>query len=87
MNDIPNQVVAVEFHDDKVYLRLQDGRVVGNPLIWHPWLAEATPEQRTNVELYELSAYWPDLDDGLDVAEMMKAMPPRISRQQTTPTH
>jgi hypothetical protein len=87
VTDTPNQVAAVEFRDDKVYLRLADGRVVGNPLNWHPWLAEATPEQRTNVELYELSVYWPDLDDGLDVEEMMKGMPQRISRQQITPTH
>lgn len=87
MNNTPNQVVAVEFRDDKVYLRLADGRVVGNPLNWHSWLANATPEQCANVELYELSAYWPDLDDGLDAEEMMKGMPPRVSHQKITPAY
>ncbi|MFN8448645.1 MAG: DUF2442 domain-containing protein [Anaerolineae bacterium] len=46
-------VTAVEFQDEMVYLRLKDGRVIGNPLTWHPWLAAAAPEQRANVELYE----------------------------------
>ncbi|MBZ0286526.1 MAG: DUF2442 domain-containing protein [Anaerolineae bacterium] len=80
-----DQVIAVDFEDEMIYLRLADGRVIGNPLVWHPWLANATPEQRANVEMYELSAYWPDLDDGLDIAEMMKGMPPRLTRRETSP--
>lgn len=79
-----DQVIAVDFEADKVYLRLADGRVVGNPIDWHPWLENAAPEQRANVERYELSVYWPDLDDGLDVQEMMKGMPPHIAHNQKT---
>jgi hypothetical protein len=79
-----DQVIAVELSNDTVYLRLADGRVIGNPLEWHPWLRSATPEQRANVELYELSAYWPDLDDGLDATEMMKGIPPRLLRKPST---
>lgn len=63
-----------------VFVTLADGRVIGNPLAWYPWLAEATPEQQANVEMYILSAYWPDLDDGLDVVEMLKGIPPRVIR-------
>lgn len=70
-------VARVEFADDRVYLHLADGRIVGNPLAWHPWLAMATESQRTNAEYHELSVYWPDLDDGLDVEEMIKGIPPR----------
>jgi hypothetical protein len=76
--DENDQVVVVEFRDNKVYLTLADGRVIGNSLDWYPWLAAATPEQRANVEMYILSVYWPELDDGLDVAEMLKGIPPRI---------
>lgn len=83
MNEQNDQVAAVEFQDEKVYLRLADGRVIGNPLAWHPWLAAATPEQRANVELYELSVYFPDLDDGLDAEEMMKGVPPRLAKKET----
>ena len=77
-----DQVISVEFQNGMVYLRLADGRVIGNPLQWHSWLAEATAAQRANVELYELSVYFPDLDDGLDVDEMMKGEPPRLKRTQ-----
>jgi hypothetical protein len=76
--DTNDQVVEIEFQGDKVYLTLADGRVIGNPLDWYPWLASATTEQRANVEMYILSVYWPELDDGLDVAEMLKGIPPRV---------
>ena len=82
MNELNDHVSAVEFKDEMVYLHLADGRIIGNPLEWHPWLAGATPEQRANIELFELSVYFPDLDDGLDVEEMMKGMPPRLVRKQ-----
>jgi hypothetical protein len=76
----PNLVTSVEIADGMVYLCLADGRKVGNPLEWHPWLAAATPIQIKTAELYELSVYFPDLDDGLDVTEMMKGQPPRLNR-------
>jgi hypothetical protein len=82
MNNTSDQVISIEYHDDKVFLRLAAGREIGNPLKWHPWLEKATQVQRNNVESYELSAYWPDLDDGLDVEEMMKGMPPHVGHQQ-----
>ncbi len=68
----------ITIENGAVYLTLADGRIVGNPLDWYPWLAAATPEQQANVEMYTLSAYWPDLDDGIDVAEMLKGIPPRL---------
>jgi hypothetical protein len=51
---------------------------------WHPWLEAASLEQRANVEMYQLSVYFPDLDDGLDVDEMMKGMPPRPHKHRET---
>jgi hypothetical protein len=83
MNKSNDQVVEVSFRAEMVYLRLADGRIIGNPLEWHSWLSTATPEQRGNVEMYELSVYFPDLDEGLDVEEMMKGMPPHIQRKQS----
>jgi hypothetical protein len=73
-----NRPVAVEIRDDKVYVTLADGRVIGNPLSWHPWLSAATPEQLANVRLYHLSVWWPDLDEGLDVEGMMMGVQPRV---------
>ncbi len=77
-----DQVVKVEFRDQMVYLHLADGRAIGNPLAWHPWLEQASAEQRANVEMYELSVYFPDLDDGLDIEEMLKGIPPRTRLEE-----
>lgn len=73
-----NKPVAVEIENGKVYVTLADGRVIGNPLEWHPWLLKATPEQRANVKLYHLSVFWPDLDEGLDIEGMMRGVRPRM---------
>lgn len=79
----PNDVVvAVEYDQQNIYLHLADGRVIGNPLEWHAWLARASDDQRANVELYEMSIYFPDLDDGLDVVDMMKGIPPRAEQRE-----
>ncbi len=69
--------MAVRFDDENVYVVLADGRVIGNPLAWHPWLAGATPEQRAKVDLRAFSVDWPDLDEGLDIQGMMQEIRPR----------
>jgi hypothetical protein len=78
MNKGNDQVVEVSFRDEMVYLRLADGCIIGNPLESHSWLSMATPEQRGNIEMYELSVYFPDLDESFDV----EGMPPHIQRKQ-----
>jgi len=70
--------VAVQFDKENVYITLADGRVIGNPLAWHPWLANATSEQCASVKLYYLSVWWPDLDNGLDIQGMMQGIQPRL---------
>ena len=70
--------VAVRFDVENVYVTLADGRVIGNPLAWHPWLANATDKDRANVKLYHLSVWWPDLDNGLDIKGMMEGIQPRL---------
>lgn len=75
--------VAVKFSDEMVWVTLADGRTIGNPLAWHPWLAQATPEQRANVDLRAFSVDWPDLDNGLDVEGMLRGMRPVIDPETT----
>jgi len=57
VTDLRDKPVTVEIENGKVYVTLADGRVIGNPLDWHPWLLQATPEQRANVRLYHLSVF------------------------------
>jgi hypothetical protein len=63
--------VALSIHDDKVWVSLKDGRIIGTPLRWYPWLAAASPEQQANFEFSAFSIFWPDLDDGLDIEAML----------------
>ncbi len=79
--------VAVDFDEKMIWVTLADGRVIGNPLSWHPWLANATPEQRANMILRVYSVDWPDLDEGLDIEGMLRGIPSVSVRQteQDTP--
>jgi len=66
---------GVRFAEGKVSIALSDGREVSLPLE-HPylgWLKAATPEQQANwqVEPHGFAVYWPDLDDGIEVAHLL----------------
>ena len=57
----------VWFDDLRVYVELNDGRVVGSPLAWFPRLEHATPEQRSRFELVAggYGIHWDELDEDL----------------------
>jgi hypothetical protein len=59
-----------------VSVTLADGRIISNPLDWHPWLANATLEQQASVEYHAFSVDWPDLDEGLDIQGMLQGIRP-----------
>ena len=53
--------------ETRVYVELNDGRVVGSPLAWFPRLQKATPEQRNQYELVAggYGIHWAALDEDL----------------------
>lgn len=61
--------------DDLVYMRLEDGRVIGAPLAWFPRLLAATPDQRAHYEIIPpgIGASWPDIDEDISVASLLGA--------------
>ena len=59
--------VALDIRDDMLWVTLKDRRVIGMPINFFSWLDKAAPEQQRHFELYPLSIYWPDLDDGIDI--------------------
>ena len=69
------QATDVRFTEQMVYITLSDGREVGLPLGHEllKWLAEATPEQRSNwsIEPGGDAVYWEDLDDGIEVEHLL----------------
>jgi hypothetical protein len=63
---------AVEFTTDELVVTLTDGRKIATPLDWYPRLKQASPRQRENFELMPMGIHWPDLDEDLGTAGMLK---------------
>lgn len=59
--------------EDLVFMRLEDGRVIGAPLAWFPRLLGATSEQRAHWELIPpgIGVCWPDVDEDISVASLL----------------
>ncbi len=64
-------------------VQLQDGREISTPLDWYPRLIGATDAQRNKVEFSLSGVYWPDLDEDLSVAGMLRGVrPPQPGMKQ-----
>jgi Protein of unknown function (DUF2442) len=63
---------AVEFTDSDLVVTLADGRKIATPLDWYPRLQRATAAERANYEIMPMGIHWPDIDEDLSVAGMLK---------------
>jgi len=63
---------AVEFTATELIVTLADGRKIATPLDWYPRLKRASPAQRENYEIMPMGIHWPDIDEDLSVAGMLK---------------
>ncbi len=68
---------AVEFTATELIVTLRDGRRIATPLDWYPRLKGASEAQRMNFEIMPMGIHWPDLDEDLSVAGMLKGQPAR----------
>ena len=57
--------------DAFVYAALADGRQIRAPLWWYPYLEEASPEQRADVELQFSGIWWPAIDEGVSIKALL----------------
>lgn len=69
--------VSVAFCADDLVVGLADGRRISTPLSWYPRLASATVEARGKFELMPLGIHWPEIDEDLSVAGMLRGSPAR----------
>lgn len=70
-----HHALSVAVDDAQVRFVLADGREISAPLEWFPRLRDATPEQRKNYRLIGrgVGAHWPDIDEDIAVATLMRA--------------
>ncbi len=64
--------VAAQCDDRHLSVTLADGRVLQAPLWWYPRLLSATPDRRAIIELSPLGVHWPELDEDISVASMLR---------------
>ncbi|MGJ0622392.1 MAG: DUF2442 domain-containing protein [Methylocystis sp.] len=58
--------------DSFLTVALADGRVLRAPLWWYPRLAQASPAERRTVELSPMGMHWPQIDEDISVASMLR---------------
>lgn len=66
------QARSVEFTATELVVTLADGRRIATPLDWYPRLKSASAAQRNNFEVMPMGIHWPDIDEDLSIAGMLK---------------
>jgi len=63
---------SVEFTATELVVTLADGRKIATPLDWYPKLKAASDAPRANYDIMPLGIHWPQLDEDLSIAGMLK---------------
>jgi hypothetical protein len=64
--------LAVEFTASELVVTLIDGRKIATRLDWYPRLLRASAAERANYEIMPMGIHWPDIDEDLSIAGMLK---------------
>jgi hypothetical protein len=65
--------MSVTFDQHNIWVELSDGRTLGVPLALFPRLLQATPAQRSRVELNRLGLHWDEIHEDISVADLLAA--------------
>ncbi len=63
---------SVEFTATELVVTLADGRKIATPLDWYPRLKGASQAVRQTYEIMPMGIHWPDIDEDLSIAGMLK---------------
>ncbi len=61
------RATGVEFDQDQMWVRLDDGRTLGIPLAWYPRLLHGSPADRDKVWISPSGLHWDELDEDISV--------------------
>ena len=62
----------VRVTNDTLAVDLDDGRTISVPLVWFPRLLHGTPKERSNFHIGPVGIHWPDLDEDISVAGLLR---------------
>ncbi|MCC6492210.1 MAG: DUF2442 domain-containing protein [Pirellulales bacterium] len=64
---------SVQFSNDSMTIRLDDGRALSVPLAWYPRLLHGGDAERSNYELIGdgEGIHWPDLDEDVSIEGLL----------------
>lgn len=66
--------LAARFTESHIVIEMADGRILGLPLYFFPWLQKASDTQRQNFQLNTFTVDWEDLDQGIDMVAMLTGL-------------
>lgn len=63
------KATSIWFDETHIFVKLDDGRIIGNPLTWYPKLLSASASKRASFEIWGDGQWlhWEDLDEDLSV--------------------
>ena len=69
--DISARASEVTFDEDQMWVRLEDGRTLGVPLVWFPRLLHGSVEDRAKVWISPSGLHWDELDEDISIAGLL----------------
>ncbi len=69
--NISPRAVEVNFDTDQMWVRLDDGRVLGVPLAWFPRLRNGSMDELLAVEISPTGLHWDALDEDISIAGLL----------------
>jgi len=67
-----NTPTSVRCDTQHLHVTLSDGRTLTAPLWWYPRLVSADPAQRNRIELMPMGLHWPEIDEDISIASMLR---------------
>jgi len=86
--EVPIEAIAsVTTSEDRLQVRLTDGREISVPLEWYPRLKNASPDKRAKYRLIGdgTGIHWPEIDEDLDLEGIMAGYPSPEYKKKTRP--
>ena len=72
MNSLTNIVPGVSFADERFHVQLPNDVSFSFPIAGNWRFEQATPEQLLHVEIDEEGLHWPDIDEDLSFAGLLR---------------